>query len=278
MPLSPQTVARFEELTAEYLEPERILRDAEHFDLSWEEEPEGRDPQAYAADMVRRALLRVDFGQNRAWLAVLLDRIEARNSAAVATTDWQAGKHHEQLQGWIPEVGAEIAEGRQEEIHVEAGQEFSAPSEVRELFAEADDQLLVVDPYIDPSTLDCFRAVGVPIRLLTGTRGNSIQGAFDEALGAFRDEGFEIEVRRHPGLHDRHAVFNDQCYLIGSSLKDAGRKSFNCIPIRDAASSVIGALEQYWTEAAEYDLTNRSRLHSSIQATMDPVLVDSIQD
>lgn len=252
MPLSPKTPGRIQELVNEYLEPEDVLDTADWYELSFEKGPLGATQRDRAEDTVSKAVRRIEFGQNRAWLAALIERIEDRNAAAVARTGFETREYHLRLQERIEEVRREITEEAPREISVEAGREFTAKSDAREMFATAEDRLLVVDPYVDPSTLDCFRDVTVPIRLLVGDQDKYIKGEFAEALDDFRREGFDIEVRCHPGLHDRHAVFNDQCYLIGSSLKDAGKKHFNCIAIGDVASVVIDALEEYWEEAEEY--------------------------
>lgn len=87
-------------------------------------------------------------------------------------------------------------------------------------------QLRVIE-LVGVGTLDCFRTMKVPIRLLAGAHNNSIEAGFENALRAFPAEGFTIEVRRHPKLHDRHIAFNERCWLLGSSLKDAGKKALH---------------------------------------------------
>ena len=110
----------------------------------------------------------------------------------------------------------------------------------------------MVDPYVGVGTLDCLRTLRFPIRLLTGSRGNSVEAGFDAALKAFQAEGFKIEVRQHEKLHDRHFAFNERCWLVGSSLKDAGKKAFHTTEIIDARAEVLGALETKWKEGSSY--------------------------
>jgi hypothetical protein len=129
---------------------------------------------------------------------------------------------------------------------------FEAKSEVREFLEKAETSILVVDPYVGVGTLDCFRSIKVPIRLLTGANPTSIEPRFDAAVQAFRAEGFQIEVRQHDKLHDRHVVLNDRCWLAGSSLKDAGRKAFHAIEITDARADVVAALERKWLEGKPF--------------------------
>lgn len=253
MPVSPQTLIRFRDLADEYVSSKEVFDTAELFDLSLPDEVGGFTETERARSRVRHALRRIEYGDNRIWLRTLLERIETENSAAVSRTRFDEEEHHRRLAAFIEEVRPEIVgEGVPTDVSVGPGQEFSAKSDVRELFAEADDELFVVDPYVDPSTLDCFRDVTVSIRLLIGSQNKHIDGDFAGELESFQEEGYEIEVRRHPGLHDRHAVFNERCFLIGSSLKDAGRKQFNCTPMHDAGDAVIDVLEEYWREADEY--------------------------
>jgi len=147
------------------------------------------------------------------------------------------------------EVNAAILHG---EIAVPEGRPFSAKSVVREFLENAGTPIFAVDPYVGVGTLDCFRAANQPIRLLTGTHQNSVETGFDAALAAFAGEGFAIEVRKHPKLHDRHFVFNERCWLVGSSLKDAGKKAFHVTEIVDAKAEVIAALEAKWVDGTVF--------------------------
>jgi len=52
-------------------------------------------------------------------------------------------------------------------------------------------------------------------------------------------------------LHDRHLVFNDRCWLLGGSLKDAGKKPFNCIEVVDKAG-IVADLENRWMTATPF--------------------------
>src|SRR5262249_17954154 len=102
-----------------------------------------------------------------------------------------------------------------------------------------------------PGTIDCLSEVQQPVRLLTGQHANSISVGFDRVLTDFRGEGHKIEVRKHPKLHDRYVLFNDRCWLAGSSLKDAGKKSFNMIEVVDSKAAIVTEVERKWGEAAE---------------------------
>jgi hypothetical protein len=84
---------------------------------------------------------------------------------------------------------------------------------------------------------------------LTGQQKQAIEHGFETAVKDFRSEGRTIEVRRHAKLHDRYLIFNDRCWLIGSSLKDAGKKALNVIECLDSKQAIVSDAEKKWGEA-----------------------------
>lgn len=203
----------------------------------------------YASQLVKN----LEHGNTRILVAQLLDQAEIRNSRNIMNCPWEHRQFHYSL---APRITAlkdrlQIA-GIPDELVVAENRPFTAKAEVREFLEMGGTPMLLVDPYVGLGTLDCLRFVKVPIRLLTGTNAASIEEGFDRALTAFRNEGIEIDVRQHTKLHDRHVVFNDRCWLIGSSLKDAGKKAFHTIEIVDSKHDVIRALEAKWQEATPY--------------------------
>jgi hypothetical protein len=196
---------------------------------------------------------RVDHGNHYQMLESILGALEQHNKTAIARTDWERREAHQYATPKIDKLAAALGEpGVAREIVVAEDKPFTAKAEVREFLERAETPTLVVDPYIGVGTLDCFRAMKVPIRLLTGSQGNSIEGGFEDALKAFLGEGFKIEVRRHAKLHDRHIAFNERWWLVGSSLKDAGKKSFHTTEIVDAKAEVLAALEAKWDAGSAY--------------------------
>jgi len=183
----------------------------------------------------------------------VLEQVELRNTKGMETDDWDKRQVHARLYSKIPGLKKELGEPViPRELVIPEHRTFAAKSEVRDILEKAQTPILVVDPYIGVGTLNCFRSVKVAIRLLTGNQTNSIEPRFDVALQSFVTEGFQVEVRQHPKLHDRHIVFNDRCWLVGSSLKDAGKKAFHAIEIIDAKAEVIRALETKWQEGTPY--------------------------
>lgn len=195
---------------------------------------------------------KLEHGSTRSFVDNILDLAETRNSDGVAHQTWGRRDFHVDLTPVLVEA-RELLSGSAtpSEVTVGAGQSFTAKSKVRELVAAATTDLFIVDPYVGLGTLDCLRDIAVPIRLLTGDHSQAIEPDFDRALAAFAAEGHILTVRRGKALHDRHLVFNDRCWLVGGSLKDAGKKPFHCIEIVDKAA-VVGDLETRWLSAAPF--------------------------
>jgi len=203
--------------------------------------------------IVQELMTKLDHGNTRRLLDNLLDLADTRNSDGIARTSFERQAFHESMAPVIRQA-RELLEtsSAASEITIPAGHTFSAKSKVRELLETTTTEILIVDQYIGVGTLDCLRNIALPIRLLTGALPNSIESGFEPALAAFQAEGHQVQVRRATQLHDRHIVFNDRCWLVGSSLKDAGKKPFNCIEISDQKAEVITGLEVRWTNGTPH--------------------------
>lgn len=200
-------------------------------------------------------LLNSEFGNNRRFLDTIVPSLLSRCEEQIAFTRWERREYHEGMQ---PRIGMliNLLDGTRipTEIAVEEKHPFSAKSEIRELLSCAETDVTVVDQYIGIGTLDCVRVISHPIRIITGDKDQSIESGFDRALREFRAEDHQIQVRRHPRLHDRYIIFNQRCWLIGSSLKDAGRKTFSMIECVDTREFILKDIEQKWNESTHYQI------------------------
>ncbi len=90
------------------------------------------------------------------------------------------------------------------------------------------------------------------MRLLTGAHDKAMAADFDRALDDFRSEGFDVTVRRHTTLHDRYLAFDGRVWLLGGSLKDAGKKFFSVVECIDSAGPILADIEDKWASATPY--------------------------
>lgn len=191
-------------------------------------------------------------GNTRFLVEELVGMCETRNSDGIAHTQYERRDFHYSMAPVIRDTRSLLeTEAAPGEITLPAGNPFTAKSKVRELLEISTGEVFVVDPYVGVGTLDCLRGLTVPVRLLTANHAQAIEPDFDRNLAAFVSEGHNLTVRRTAGLHDRHVMFNDRCWIVGGSLKDAGKKPFNCIEIADKAV-VVAELEAKWTAGAAF--------------------------
>lgn len=195
----------------------------------------------------------IEQDNRRRFLETLIPSLLNRAREGAANTKWDTQDFHRRMVQNLEVIEYSLNEGKlPEEVSVPEMKPFAAKSNVRELLDGAESTITIVDNYIGIGTLDCCRDVKQPIRLLTGDRPNSITSGFDSGLRDFLSEGYHIEIRQHPKLHDRFIIFNDRCWLVGSSLKDAGKKIFNIIECVDIKDSIVTEVERKWSEASKY--------------------------
>lgn len=215
----------------------------------------GRDIDYSHVRFCKLLIIGIEQDNRRRFLEILVPSLLNRAREGAANSQWDAQDFHRTMVRNLELIEQSLSEGKlPEEITVSEKKPFTAKSAVRELLNAAQTDVTIVDNYIGIRTLDCFRDVKQPIRLLTGSRSNSIESGFDNGLKEFIAEGYQIDVRQHSKLHDRFILFNNRCWLVGSSLKDAGSKTFNIIECVDIKNSIVSEVEQKWSEASKYAL------------------------
>src|SRR5262249_39514247 len=157
-----------------------------------------------------------------------------------STKVWQQREPHEKMLARLEELQNAAKEDEiPEEMNVADGRPFTAKSKVREFLSAAATEVTLVDNYVGPATLDCLREVKHAIRILTGSHAQTAGNDFKRSLKDMKIEGMNVKVKQHSKLHDRYIVFNERCWLVGSSIKDAGTKAFNVNEIIDSKDSII---------------------------------------
>lgn len=231
-----------------YYESTELVETATLFGVTLDFNPyDGESPKQQWFKAARQIVENIDQSAHYALISALLDQLETKNSIAIANTRWEQRQANEDLAPKISEIQAALKNvASPSAITVPEASPFTAKSEVRAMLGSAVTPILVVDPYVGVGTLDCFLGVKQRIRLLTGDKPNSVEPQFEKALAEFQSESYTVDVRRSPMLHDRHFVFNNRCWLVGSSLKDAGKKAFNCLEVIDKAS-IVADLESKWS-------------------------------
>jgi hypothetical protein len=147
-------------------------------------------------------------------------------------------------------------------------QKEEAQAYLQSLLNEADEQVLVVDPYFGAEELVQFAlAVGrsdIPIRLLTSSeilkepvskqsdieKGAQLWDVFGQVQRLEHINPFEIRVMpgKKPAIHDRFLVVDKRIWLIGSSLNEFGSRGTMMLALPDP-DAVRGDIEKAWHES-----------------------------
>lgn len=127
-----------------------------------------------------------------------------------------------------------------------AGQHFDAKCVVRDLFAQATHEIVVIDAYVGEDVLNLLtvKREGVAVKLLTG----KISPVLLTLAKDFNRQYKDLEVRSSTAFHDRFVIVDDRdCYHFGASLEHLGNKAFMFSKIEEP--DMISALKKQWQEA-----------------------------
>ena len=106
------------------------------------------------------------------------------------------------------------------------GQLWDACSLVEKLIGRAKKEIVLIDSWVGPSTLDMLakKRKGVKVEVVTSPRGNKLAKS---DIDKFNAQYGGLEVKTSTAFHDRFLILDGkELYLIGASLKDLGRKCF----------------------------------------------------
>ena len=105
------------------------------------------------------------------------------------------------------------------------GQIFDAYEFVQRLIKSAKKSIILIDNYVDESVLTMMseKERGVEVEIYTKDLSNAMLLARDK----FNDQYGNLSLHQTNRVHDRFLIIDDQTiYLIGASLKDAGKRLF----------------------------------------------------
>ena len=115
------------------------------------------------------------------------------------------------------------------------GQIFDAYVQIVNLIKQAKRSIVLVDNYVDETTLTMLSKRGTNVSATIYTKQTAPQ--------------FQLDVQRHnqqyPPIvvhtcqhnHDRFLIIDDVVYIFGASLKDAGKKLFAYIQMQETSAS-----------------------------------------
>ena len=120
------------------------------------------------------------------------------------------------------------------------GQIFDAYVQIANLIKQAKHSIVLVDNYIDETTLTMLskRSPNVSATIYTRQQfGNSEQFKLD--IQRHNQQYPPINVNYCQHNHDRFLIIDDVVYLFGASLKDAGKKLFAYIKMQETSATEL---------------------------------------
>lgn len=110
------------------------------------------------------------------------------------------------------------------------GQIYDAYSKIYEIFAEAKENLIIVDNYADKTILDIIRKLKIKTRIIT-KRNNSLT---KQDLEKYKKQYSNLKVIYDDTFHDRYFILdNKMVYHCGASINRIGYKTFSITKIED---------------------------------------------
>lgn len=112
------------------------------------------------------------------------------------------------------------------------GQIYDAFCFIVGLIEKAENEIILIDNYVDVNTLNilCKKDKGVDVLIATAGKGSLSA----EDISKFNAQYPKLSVKNTNDFHDRFLILDKvEVYHIGASLKDAGKKSFGISKIQD---------------------------------------------
>ena len=123
------------------------------------------------------------------------------------------------------------------------GQIYDAFSLLIELIQKADQEIILIDGYVDVSTLNVLakKKSGVAVTIYTFKKTKlTVQD-----VAVFNAQYPQLEVKYTSVFHDRFLILDGKTvYHIGASLKDAGKKCFAVSLMKEAGPELMKKLAQ----------------------------------
>jgi hypothetical protein len=135
-----------------------------------------------------------------------------------------------------------------------------APGDVYKFFADLKDvinsataNVLIIDPYFNGAAFDAYLASVSPeiqVFVLADKYSSDISAYIEKHKAQFASQ---IQLRRSNELHDRIIfVDNDSAWIMGGSIKDAGKKATYLIPLQSELSQAKRQIyDEIWGRASD---------------------------
>jgi hypothetical protein len=141
---------------------------------------------------------------------------------------------------------------------IESGKVYSGKKLVQEIvMSKIGSTAKICDPYCGARILDLISGIEHKCEIYLLTQAIEQKESFKRELTDFSKEfqHLKIEVRIFNGknLHDRYMISDGNCWSIGSSLKDLGKKDTTITKLEDEVKYAIEEMfDKRWQEATSF--------------------------
>lgn len=159
-----------------------------------------------------------------------------RTAHKLSFGDWKKSREtfRQIMSAAIEEIKLELEIDGQEDIGkvYEAGKEYDLFTDLKGIIKGAENDIFVIDAYFDTEAFQAYLSTAnndLHIRILCGKYAPDL-AACTKTFSA--QTGAKVEVRKTKKIHDR-VIFIDEsdCWIVGASIKDAGKKPTFLIPL-----------------------------------------------
>ncbi len=122
------------------------------------------------------------------------------------------------------------------------GQIFDAHSFLSKIIKEAENQIILIDNYIDETTLTILSKKEKQVKLKILTKNITNQLKLD--IAKFEKQYGKVEIEKFNYSHDRFLIIDEEVYHIGASLKDLGAKWFAFSKLEEVGVEILNRIKQ----------------------------------
>lgn len=108
-----------------------------------------------------------------------------------------------------------------EKVFIE-NQTYTAYLYINKLLREAEKRIILIDGYLDDSSLEFFSNVSQNIKITLIT--HKVNRISEHILKRFKKEFVNIEIIENKSFHDRFIIVDEAVYSLGTSLNNLGKK------------------------------------------------------
>ena len=112
---------------------------------------------------------------------------------------------------------------------------YEAYKEIERIIRLCRNELAIIDPWVDEELFSLYLE-GVPTSASIKIVTQHMTGKFEAVARKFSQQRKQFGVRLHD-IHDRYIMVDDRVWLIGQSIKDAGRRPLAIIELGDVGQA-----------------------------------------